>query len=573
MAGDDGPTSPSPPRGDPDQAPDSRAALAGRVSERQDRLRALLRANQAVVEHLDLPTVLQTIVETAVQLVDAQYGALGVASPDGALEQLIQVGMSAREVAAIGHQPLGLGLIGALSEEQRPIRLRHLADDPRSRGFPPGHPFMDSFLGVPVRVRGEVYGNLYLTNQSSGEFSAEDEQLITALAGTAGIAIDNARLFAEAQKRQAWAAASTELTAALLSRGEEDFVRLLASRTLTLAEADLVSIVRPTDDPQQLVIETACGLGDRLEGTRFPAAGSISASVLEGGQPRLVDELEAQQLAATPGRQTGPTMAIPLVISGQTHGALVVSRVHGAGRFSRADLEMAADFAGRVSVATRLASARADQERMTLLEDRARIARDLHDHVIQQLFATGLELHNVAGTLSPGPAADRVGRSIDTLDATISRIRTVVFALSPTRSSNPTLRHRIIDLSNELAEVLPPAPQIEFTGPVDLVITDSLADDVVAVAREALTNVVKHAFAQHVSVTVGVADGRVTLRVSDDGIGAPEATRRSGLANLRDRALGRDGTFSFESENGQTHLRWSVPVGTVRGHESEGAPA
>jgi signal transduction histidine kinase len=524
------------------------------------------------VEHLDLPTVLHRIVETAVELVDAQYGALGVVSPDGSLEQLVQVGMSESEVAAIGHLPQGIGLVGALNDEQRPIRLRHLADDPRSRGFPKGHPTMDSFLGVPVRVRGEVYGNLYLGNQSSGEFSAEDEQLISALAGTAGFAIDNARLFAEAQQRQAWAAASAEITAALLSSGQEDFVRLLATRTMTLAEADLVCIVRPTSDPQQLVVETACGRDDdALEGTVFPAAGSISASVLEGGQPRLVDEVEALELAATPGRRPGPTMAIPLVTSGRTHGVLVVSRIPGGGRFSAADLEMAADFAGRVSVAMRLADARADRERMVLLEDRARIARDLHDHVIQQLFATGLELHNVAGSLSPGPMADRVGRSIDTLDATIARIRTAIFALSATRGDTPSLRHRIIDLANELAEALPPAPQIAFTGPVDLVITDSIADDIVAVAREALTNVVKHASAQHVSLVIGVADGFVSLRVSDDGVGAPDATRRSGLANLQKRALDRDGTFSFHSENGQTHIGWSVPVEQPAEQESLGA--
>ncbi len=561
MSEDGALTFPDVPRDNLDHALGTLVELANHVTATQGRLRALLRANQAVVEHLDLSTVLRKIVETAVELVDAQYGALGVLAPDGSLEQLVQVGMSASEVEAIGRLPKGLGLVGALTDDQHPIRLRHLAEDPRSLGFPTGHPPMDSFLGIPVRVRGEVYGNLYLTNQSSGEFSAEDEQLVTALASTAGFAIDNARLFADSQRRQAWAAASAEITAALLSSEQGDFVELLSSRTLTLANADLVCIVRPSNDPQQLIIETARSRDDDdLEGTLFPAAGSIAASVIEGGQPRLIDETEALGTAPTPGRKAGPTMAIPLVAAGSAHGALVVSRSPGGGRFTSADLEMAADFAGRISVAMQLASARADQQRVLLFEDRGRIARDLHDHVIQQLFATGLELQNVAGALTPGAIAERVGRSIDTLDATIARIRTVIFALSRTHSDNPTIRHRIIDLTNELAGALPPKPQIEFTGPVDLVVTDSIADDIVAVAREALTNVVKHASAEHVSLVIAVTESLVTLEVTDNGVGTPEVIRRSGLANLQQRALRRGGTFSFDSEMGQTRVLWSVPV-------------
>jgi len=572
MSEDGALTFPDAPRAELDQALSTLVDLAQHVTATQGRLRALLRANQAVVEHLDLSTVLRTIVETAVELVDAQYGALGVLAPDGRLEQLVQVGMSESEVAAIGHLPEGIGLVGALTNEQRPIRLRHLGDDPRSQGFPAGHPPMDSFLGVPVRVRGSVYGNLYLANQSTGEFSAEDEQLVAALAGTAGFAIDNARLFADAQQKQAWAAASAEITAALLSSEQGDFVELLTSRTLSLASADLVCIVRPTDDPQQLVIETARSRDENtLEGTLFPSAGSIAASVIEGGQPRLIDEIEALETARTPGRVPGPTMAIPLVASGIVHGALVVSRSPGRGRFTTADLEMAADFAGRISVAMQLASARADQQRMVLFEDRGRIARDLHDHVIQQLFATGLELQNVAGALPPGVITDRVTRSIDTLDSTIARIRTVIFAISRAHGETLTVRNRIIDLVRELADALPPGPQIEFSGPVDLVITDSLAEDIVAVAREALTNVVKHAAAQQVSLAITVTELLVTLEVTDDGAGATGVKRRSGLANLEQRAVDRGGTFAFDSEKGRTSLVWSVPIDERLEQQNEGA--
>ncbi|WP_349898141.1 sensor histidine kinase [Parafrigoribacterium soli] len=554
-------TFPDAPRGELDQALGTLVDLAKQVTATQGRLRALLRANQAVVEHLDLATVLRRIVETAVELVSAQYGALGVLAPDGSLEQLIQVGMSAEEVAAIGRLPQGIGLIGALTEERRPIRLRHLGEDSRSRGLPAGHPPMDSFLGVPVRVRDEVYGNLYLSNSATGEFSTEDEQLITALAATAGFAIDNARLFADSQRRQEWAAASAEITASLLSSEHGIFIDLLTSRTLALADAELVCVIRPTETAEQLVVETARSReGDGPEGTVFPAAGSVAASVIEAGQPRLIDEAEAAALAPTPGRTTGPTMAIPLMVSGMAQGALIVSRAPGGGRFTIVDLEMAADFAGRISVAMQLAEARADQQRVFLFEERARIARDLHDHVIQQLFATGLELQNVAGSLPPGASADRVNRSIDTLDSTIARIRTVIFALSRTRDETPTVRHRIIDLAEELGHALPPEPQIQFAGPVDLVIADALADDVVAVAREALTNVVKHAAAHHVSLTLSVSEDRARLEVTDDGVGLGESSRRSGLANLQQRALHRGGDCSVDSRPGRTRILWSVPV-------------
>ena len=544
------------------------SASGGTVS--QVRLQSLLRANQAVAEHLDLATVLRRIVETAVELVAAQYGALGVLSPDGRLEQLVQVGMSAAEVAAVGHLPRGLGLVGALLDDQRPIRLRHLADDPRSVGIPTGHPPMDSFLGVPIQVHGTTYGNLYLTNQASGQFSEEDEDLVAALAATAGFAIDHARLFAETQQRQAWAVASAEVTAALLSSEPGDPLGLLAARTLTLSNADLVCVVRRTDDPTRLVIETARGDGDDvLEGTAFLAAGSISESVIEGGHPRLIGEADAAELPLTPARKDGPTMAIPLVESGRTEGALLVSRAPGHGHFAAVNLEMAADFAGRVSVALRLARARDDRQRMLLLEDRGRIARDLHDNVIQQLFATGLDLQSVVGALPAGALAERVSQSVDALDAAIAQIRTAIFALSSQRNSGrPTVRHRIIDVVNELVRALSRTPELEFSGPVDLVVTGEFADAVVAVVREALTNVAKHAAAQRVSVALTVADGHITVEVVDDGVGIASTDNRSGLANLKERARTHGGTFSVVSDSGQTRLRWIVPLSERSGKDA-----
>jgi signal transduction histidine kinase len=537
---------------------------AGDVMKTQGRLRALIKANQAVVEHLELAVVLKKIVEAAVELVGAEYGALGVIAPDGALEQFINVGMTPKQVHDIGPLPTGHGLLGALIDDPRPIRLDHLSADPRSSGFPAAHPPMDSFLGVPVRVRDEVYGNLYLSNQPSGRFTLEDEQLVASLAATAGFAIDNARLFAETQRRQAWSAASAEITGALLSAEQDDSIAILVARVLILASADLVCVVLPTDDPSMLRIANARGVDhDTLEGVLIPVEGSLSGSVIEGKQPRLVNDGVGDRLPLTAGRTLGPIMAVPLIAAGMAEGVLLVARLSGNSRFAAADLEMAANFAGQASVAMELAKARSAHQRMLLLEDRGRIARDLHDHVIQQLFGTGLELQSIAGSLGTGQDSQRVLAAVNTLDVAITQIRTAIFALSTTPiGSEPTVRHRLIDLAGELAGALAHTPRVEFSGPVDLVIVGTLADDVVAVSREALTNSAKHANAKHTSLALTVSNGAVLLAITDDGIGVKldtKAQRKSGLANLEQRATRRGGTFTFDSGPGGSRVDWTVP--------------
>lgn len=393
------------PRGDLDKALDDLMARAREVLDTQGRLRSLLKANQAIIEHLDLGVVLQRIVEAAVELVDAQYGALGVISKDGGLEQFINVGMSPEQVAIIGHLPEGRGLLGAVIDHPHPIRIPHIAEHELSVGFPANHPDMTSFLGVPVRVRDEVYGNLYLTNQKSGAFSDEDEHLVTALAATAGIAIENARLFTE------------------------------------------------------------------------------------------------------------------------------------------------------------VAKARADRERLDLLEERGRIARDLHDHVIQQLFGTGLELQSIAGLTGDIAVRERIVQSVAQLDASISQIRTVIFALTVNSDDpRPAVRHAIIDLANEVAPSLPDTPAVSFSGPVDLMVTGTLVEDVMAVCREALTNVVRHASATRTSVDLSIVDSSIVLTISDNGVGLSKTERRSGLANLEQRAAARGGEFTIASSKKGTTLHWSVPL-------------
>jgi len=551
---------PDAPRSQLDTALADLVERAQGVMETQGRLRALLRANQAVVELMELPQVLHRIVEVAVELVDARFGALGVISPSGELEQFIHVGLTDSDVEAIGHLPVGHGLLGALIDDPRPIRLSHISDDPRSSGFPAHHPPMDTFLGVPIRVRDKVFGNLYLSNRSSGEFTADDEQLVKSLAGTAGFAIENARLYAETRRRQAWAAASAEITAAMLSADGDDPLAILLERLLVLAEADLVALTARAFPGDEIEVTVAHGAAaDPLVGRRFPATETMAGRVFDGGQPLLVNEGSAF-LVEAPAHDSGPVMALPLTAGGLVQAVLVITRERGRQSFDAADLDMAADFADQASVALELIKSRTAQQLVLVQEDRARIARDLHDHVIQQLFGTGLQLQSIAGA-TDGPTGKKIIESVSNIDGAIAQIRTAIFALAmPRTGESVTVRHRLIDLVTEMTLSLGRAPTIEFSGPVDLVVTGSLADDVLAVAREALTNTARHARAEMSSMRLTTDGTAIQLTVDDDGHGIGESTRRSGLSNLEARAHARGGSCTVDSGPTGTRLTWRVPA-------------
>jgi GAF domain-containing protein len=440
-------TFPDTPRSELERAIEDLVASAQRVLSTQGRLRSLLHANRVVVEGLELPETLRRIAQAAVELVGARYGALGVIGADGGLEQFIHVGLTDEDAAVIGHLPEGHGLLGAVIESGEAIRLEHLHDDPRSAGFPAHHPGMDAFLGVPIRVRDEVFGNLYLTNPASGAFTREDEELVSVLAATAGIAIENGRLFAEARRRERWSAASARVTAEILS-SESDALPLIADEVAQLVEADLVCIVEPTGADAGLRIAVARGdHADRARESVFPLGG-IVGQALESNEPALVDGLDEPWLP-----EHGPTLVVPLSGGGRMIGALTVTRREGSRRFSPADLELASEFAAQASLAVEIARARADRSRLELSEDRARIARDLHDHVIQRLFAAGLSLQ---GTAMRSPELrDGILEQVDGIDQAIAEIRTVIFALSATGlNRGQSLRHRLLDVVSELDATL-----------------------------------------------------------------------------------------------------------------------
>jgi signal transduction histidine kinase len=530
----------------------------------RDRLRGLLRANRLIIGDLALPIVLRRIAGAARDLVQARYAALGVLGPDGRLEQFIHVGVDEETVDRIGHLPEGKGLLGALIDDPHPIRLADLADDPRSVGFPEGHPRMTSFLGVPIRIRDEVYGNLYLTEREGGPFTAEDEELVAALAATAASAIDNARLYAEAGRRQRWLEASTEITRQLLSSEGEPPLSVIARQLHEMADADVVAVVLPTADQSRLMVEVATGeQAAQLTALSYPVEKTIAGVAISTGRPVLVGDVTQQQTYTVHLAQltsVGPIMALPLLGTQGSRGAVLVARTPGRHRFNEADLDIATTFAQHAAVALELADARADQQRMMLLEDRDRIARDLHDHVIQRLFAAGLAVQSVAASAVSDSGASRLNTVVDDLDETIRQIRTTIFELrGPLAPQTSTVRSQVIGLIDEVAPLLGFSPALRFTGPVDTIVPDEVVADLIAVIREALSNVARHAHASAADVELAATPDELTVDVTDNGVGIGESQRRSGLANLTRRAERYGGSLTLPDHEG-THLRWTIPL-------------
>lgn len=540
---------------------------AQQVRTSQNRLQGLLRASRAIVGELDLGALLRRIVETACELVDAPYGALGVIAPDGTgLEQFIFVGLDDSVVARIGHLPAGMGVLGALIHDPRAIRLHDIGDDPRSVGFPDGHPPMGSFLGVPVRVGANVFGNLYLSRADHRDFTADDEELVQALAATAGIGIENARLFDEATRRQAWLEASTEVTRELMlaSGGALD---LIARRVKELAGADLIAIAFPTENAGELQLGVVLGLEEkRLRGQRYTLAGTLTAQVLESGTPAVVDNAAETNIAGAVTihvatvADLGPVAIVPLAgAAGAADGVVQVARRQGARAFTSAEVEMITTFANHASVALQLAAARRDAQRMATLEDRARIARDLHDHVIQELFAAGMTIQSVTTGLDQhSAAAEQLNASVDAIDDAIKQIRTSIFQLEP-HGRREGMQSAVLEVRGQVAPALGFEPHVSFSGPVDTVSDDDLVRDVVAVVREALTNVAKHAQASSAAVTVTVEGQTLCVIVQDNGIGIAQLHRSSGIANMKRRAEQRSGDLVIESApNGGSRLCWTA---------------
>lgn len=532
------------------------------------RLQKLVDANCAIVAELSLTALLRRVVEAARDIVGAEYAALGVIGADGTLEQFIHCGMDATTVEAIGELPKGRGLLGALLDDPRPIRLRTLADDPRSSGVPIEHPPISSFLGVPIRSASSVYGNLYLTNRiGQDEFSDEDEQLLDALAATSGIAIENARLYEQSHRRAQWLRASAEITHRLLAPDAESQTLLehIADSIRRLAAADTVCLSLPlAEDPGTLELVVASGraAGD-LRGLRYAAAGSIAAETMEAEQGLVVSPAQERLRTIAHLRSVLPVsdaMALPLKGEGPPRGAIVVCRVDGR-PFTEADVEMATSFTSQATLALEMADARAGQHQLALLEDRARIARELHDHVVQKLFGAGLDIQGTATMVADPEVRGQLTSTIAILDDSIRSIRTSVFELRDPDPAPAPVRPRVSAVLAELVPVLGFTPHLQFEGPVDTGVDETLATELEAVLRESLTNVAKHARASHASVVLSSSGSLLCLTIADDGVGLGPSRRRSGLSNLRERAERLGGYLELErAPAGGLLVRWTIPL-------------
>jgi signal transduction histidine kinase len=532
----------------------------------RDRVHALLEAVVAVGSQLDLEVVLRQIVEAATGLVNARYGALGVVGDDGELAEFIPVGLTEAEIAGIHHWPEGRGLLGELITNPRPLRLADIAGHPNSFGFPDGHPPMQSFLGVPVRIRDEVYGNLYLTEkENGGQFDEEDEAVVVALAAAAGVAIENARLYEEARRRQRWLQASAEVTRRLLSgTPPSEVVELVTQQVLEMSGADLATLALPEGERRELVIRHAAGedAADIL-GLLLPRA-SLSAEVLATGEPVTVEDFSQDERVARVARermQLGPAVLFPLGAQGNVRGVLTIGRRPGAMPLTHAATEMVGSFAAQAGVALELADARRDAEQVTMLQDRERIARDLHDLVIQRLYATGMSLQGALPLIVRPEVADRVTRAVDAMDDTIGEIRSAIFALQSRHDlKQPALSERILDVASEMTGPLGFAPSLSLSTGLDDQVPAEVGDQALHALREALSNAARHADASRVDVRVQAGSDLVVM-VSDDGVGLGDSTRRSGLANLAERAGQLGGTLQVGPAGDRgTELRWQVPL-------------
>lgn len=535
----------------------------GEVMASRERLRALLDAVVGIGSDLDLRTMLERIVAAACELVGARYGALGIVGPDRQLSDFITHGIGPEQHAAIGELPHGRGVLGLLITDPHPVRMPDITKHPRSYGFPPNHPPMHSFLGAPIRIRDQIFGNLYLSEkQGAAEFTQDDEEIVIALAAAAGVAIDHARLFDLAQRRERWLAAAAEITAVLLGNVRRaDALRLVARRARELAEAELVLVLLYDEATDRFAVEAVDGPDDGrpdLVGMSMPGSETAFLAAVTTPGRVLLDDLRAAAPWPVPVPD-GPAVVAPLGRSDVLHGVLVVS--YRAGSDNR-DLDAAAllsSFADQAALALERARAQEERELLVVLADRERIARDLHDVVIQRLFATGMELQSAVPHTTRPEVARRINKAVDALDATIRDIRRSIFELrSP---AGVSLRTQLRDTVEAAAGVLGFRPVLDTSGPVDSAVPDDIVPEILAVVREALTNVARHAEATTVRVSVRTADDQVMVCVEDDGVGTGPARARGGLVNLQDRARDLGGTFELRpGPYGGTLIDWCVPL-------------
>ena len=539
------------------------------MGKKTDPRDALLEAGLALTSELSLDRVLQRIVELASELTRARYGALGVLGPDGQIIEFVTTGITASQKAAIGHPPEGRGILGALVAEGRPLRLARISDDPRSVGFPARHPNMESFLGAPIKALGRVFGNIYLTDkQGADAFSEEDEQTLVILATQAGVAVANANLYEDVVLRERRLDAAREITTAILEGTETgESLALVAKRAHELIGADLATIAVPDPDGSKITLQEADGLrADELRGARFPLDESISGEVIRTLKPVLLEDASRDPHAHQPVvrlGEIGPAMFVPLIAQSHALGTLLVANRRGGRAFHTRDLELVESFAQQAAIALEYGRAQQELRRLALMEERERIAKELHDGVIQSLFAVGMGLQGTALLAGDDELTRRIEGAVEDLDRVIRDLRNYIFGLRPGILADRQLDQALRELVRGFEERSGVVTVAEVDPDVAAELS-SRAGDLVQLTREALSNVGRHAHAETVRVSLRRVDGCASLEIDDDGDGFDvERTDGSGngLRNIRERTQALGGELHLSSAKGEgTTLRVVVPI-------------
>ncbi|YCH08893.1 GAF domain-containing sensor histidine kinase [Arthrobacter sp. alpha11c] len=537
---------------------------AGELLQAQERTRGLLEAVVAVAEDLSLEAVLERVVTSACKLLQARYGALGVIGEDNALSHFITVGIDDDLASRIGPLPTGHGVLGLLITEPSPLRLHDLREHPMAYGFPQHHPPMKSFLGVPIRIRDVVFGNLYLTEKDGGEdFTPEDEDVAVALAAAAAVAIENARLYEDAGHRTSWLEACMEITGLMLEEGQPESAALdlIADTALRESGCHLAVVLKPSaEHVQDYTVEgVAGGKGAALKSRVLSLDSTDFLDVTLKGAIKGEDPWH---LLGDPADECpGELLVVNLSAQGTHQGLLVLARKPGTGSFSTTVVDMAPVFGSHVALALALDRIHRFREQLVVFTDRDRIARDLHDLVIQRLFAAGLSIQSLRRYTAGGSALERIDAITEELDTSIRDLRNTIYSLRTSTHDHELLSSRIFQTIQAGAKSLAYTPHLTLIGPVDSVEDDVTIGHLLAVISESLSNAVRHSDANTISVSVRVAHGTLSTELTDDGCGFTAVGSGNGLANMARRAAELNGSFSVTSTPGKgTSQAWSVPL-------------
>jgi signal transduction histidine kinase len=538
------------------------------MAERRDPKDALLEAGLTLASELSLPMVLQRIVDLAAEVTDARYGALGVLGPNDELVDFITTGISAKERRAIGAQPRGRGVLGLLVREPRLVRLKDIGSHPSSVGFPANHPPMHSFLGAPVRALGNVYGNIYLAEKRGArEFGPEDERSLKVLATQAGVAIANASLYQKTLQRERWLEAQHEITTDILEGADAGAILTsVAEHARDLAGAQAATILTTTSTRGQLVVAAAVGAyADQVLGQAVPAAKSISGGVMETGHPLHTDDAASHVRGYQPIIRlghVGPAIFVPLRVGGRATGTLMVANTKGGRRFDQSTISLVETFAAQASVAIGYGRAQADVRRLELMDERERIAKDLHDGIIQSLFAVGMGLQGTALMAGSPETAARIDSAVGELDRVIRDLRNYIFGLRPGILADRQLDQALRELGEDIQKRSSLRVEVEVDAELAALVS-SRSHQIVQVTREALTNVARHAQAKQSVVRLTRTGQTAVLTIEDDGIGFDVRRDKAGngLRNMRDRATAMGGSLRISSKAGKgTNLRFTFPI-------------